>query len=69
LAAVIETVVPRTRDTLRIHPATRTFQALRMAVNQELESLEAFLSRVLGDLRPRGEAGVWFRFIPWKTGW
>jgi len=52
LAAVIEKVVPRTRDSLRIHPATRTFQALRMAVNQELESLEAFLSRVLGNLRP-----------------
>ncbi|HOV87258.1 MAG TPA: 16S rRNA (cytosine(1402)-N(4))-methyltransferase RsmH [Syntrophobacteraceae bacterium] len=58
LAAVIETVVPRTRDTLRIHPATRTFQALRMAVNQELESLEAFLSRVLGDLRSGGRLCV-----------
>lgn len=35
-----------------IHPATRTFQALRMAVNQELESLEDFLNQALEILKP-----------------
>lgn len=58
LAAVIQEVVPPTRDTFRIHPATRTFQALRMAVNRELEALDAFLSRVLEDLRPGGRLCV-----------
>ena len=36
--------VPRTRDSFRIHPATRTFQALRIAVNHELESVGALLA-------------------------
>lgn len=35
-----------------IHPATRTFQALRMAVNQELESLDQFLDSALEILKP-----------------
>jgi 16S rRNA (cytosine1402-N4)-methyltransferase len=36
------------------HPATQTFQALRMAVNQELESLERFLAEGYDLLRPEG---------------
>ncbi|HZD41931.1 MAG TPA: 16S rRNA (cytosine(1402)-N(4))-methyltransferase RsmH [Terriglobales bacterium] len=36
------------------HPATQTFQALRMAVNQELESLERFLAEGYELLRPEG---------------
>lgn len=54
LAGVVVEVVPKTKDSRRIHPATRTFQALRMAVNQDLESLENFLSRVLNVLKPGG---------------
>ncbi len=54
LAELVGTVVPKTRDSARIHPATRTFQALRLAVNRELESLEAFLSGALDALRPGG---------------
>ncbi len=42
LAHVIESVAPRTE---RIHPATRTFMALRLAVNAELEELDALLER------------------------
>ena len=54
LAKEIERVVPRTKDSLRIHPATRTFQALRLAVNHELDSLEQFLSQVLDLMKPGG---------------
>src|SRR5262249_44627047 len=38
LAEIVERVLPRGRE--RIHPATRTFQALRIAVNEELAELE-----------------------------
>jgi 16S rRNA (cytosine1402-N4)-methyltransferase len=54
LAELIRKVVPMTKDARRIHPATRTFQALRLAVNQELEALERFLSIVLDVLKPEG---------------
>jgi 16S rRNA (cytosine1402-N4)-methyltransferase len=40
LARVIEQAVPRTG---RLHPATQTFMALRLAVNEELEELDRFL--------------------------
>ena len=42
----------------RIHPATQTFQALRMAVNRELESLEAGLEDGTALLRPGGRMAV-----------
>jgi len=40
------------RAKARNHPATRTFQALRMAVNRELEELEEFLKRIAGRMKP-----------------
>jgi len=43
LAELVKRCVPRTADSDRIHPATRTFQALRIAVNDELGALEQFL--------------------------
>ncbi|HEV3138379.1 MAG TPA: 16S rRNA (cytosine(1402)-N(4))-methyltransferase RsmH [Pirellulales bacterium] len=43
LADLVRRSVPRNRDAQRIDPATRTFQALRIAVNDELESLEVAL--------------------------
>jgi 16S rRNA (cytosine1402-N4)-methyltransferase len=51
LAALIEERLPRTG---RIHPATRTFQALRIAVNGELENLTRGLEDVLPMLRSGG---------------
>jgi len=42
----------------RIHPATRTFQALRIAVNQELEGLAEFLTESVAFLRPAGRLAV-----------
>ena len=40
------------RAKARNHPATRTFQALRMAVNRELEELKEFLKRIAGRMKP-----------------
>ena len=54
LADLIQGVVPKSKDALRIHPATRTFQALRMAVNSELDNLRLFLAHVLDLLQPGG---------------
>ncbi len=46
------------RQTGRIHPATRTFQALRIAVNDELGQLERFLEPAARALRPGGRLAV-----------
>ncbi len=55
LAALAAAGVPYKRGT--IHPATRTFQALRIAVNHELERLEAALPQILEVLKQGGEGG------------
>lgn len=57
LAEVIRGAVPGGRKA-RIHPATRVFQALRIAVNRELEELEAGLPAGLAALAPGGRAVV-----------
>ena len=46
LARIVCSAVPRQTPPPRIHPATRTFQALRIAVNQELKALRIALERI-----------------------
>jgi 16S rRNA (cytosine1402-N4)-methyltransferase len=57
LARTIRRAVPRRRDD-RIDPATRTFQALRIAVNEELKWLEVALRRLPDCLRPGGRIAI-----------
>jgi len=55
LAKLIEGVVPRTE---KIHPATRTFMALRIAVNREQEELDALLESIPRLVKPGGRAVI-----------
>lgn len=48
----------RGRSRQGIHPATRTFQALRIAVNEELKGLEEFFPEAMGYLKPGGRIVV-----------
>ncbi|WP_019398570.1 MULTISPECIES: 16S rRNA (cytosine(1402)-N(4))-methyltransferase RsmH [Pseudoxanthomonas] len=56
LANLIAGVVPRGKD--RSHPATRSFQAIRIHINRELADLEAGLDAALAALRPGGRLAV-----------
>jgi 16S rRNA (cytosine1402-N4)-methyltransferase len=57
LADLVRSVVPRSRGH-NIDPATRTFQALRIAVNQELHALEIALRRLPDCLKPGGRLAI-----------
>ena len=56
LAQVIEAAVPRRGR--RLHPATRTFQAIRMRVNNDLENLESALQQAIRVLKQGGRLAV-----------
>jgi len=58
LAGAIASSFPPKQRNGRIHPATRTFQALRIAVNSELASLETFLNQAPRWLKPGGRIGI-----------
>jgi 16S rRNA (cytosine1402-N4)-methyltransferase len=55
LADIVSAVVPRRG---KIHPATKTFQALRIAVNDELGEVERALPAFIGLLKPGGRLAV-----------
>jgi len=57
LAEIVRRAVPR-KGYSRIDPATRTFQAIRIWVNRELEDLDGFLTRAAGRLAPAGRLVV-----------
>ena len=55
LAKLIEGVAPRTG---KLHPATKTFMALRLAVNREMEELDSLLEAIPRLLRKGGRAVI-----------
>ena len=58
LAQVVTRAIPSRAGLHQIHPATRSFMALRLAVNGELDNLEQFLGKVLTVLRPGGRVVI-----------
>ena len=58
LAEVVSGAIPRKAWPHRIHPATKTFQALRIAVNDELGALAQWLDALPAMVRPGGRAGA-----------
>jgi 16S rRNA (cytosine1402-N4)-methyltransferase len=58
LALIVEKAAGPAARRFRIHPATRTFQALRIAVNHEIEGIPAFVSGAVSVLRRGGRLAV-----------
>jgi 16S rRNA (cytosine1402-N4)-methyltransferase len=58
LARIVEDAAGPAARRFRIHPATRTFQALRIAVNGEIEGIPAFVAGAVSLLRRGGRLGV-----------
>jgi 16S rRNA (cytosine1402-N4)-methyltransferase len=58
LASAVASSVPGKYRNGKIHPATRVFQALRIAVNEELAALETFLEKAPLWLHPGGRLGI-----------
>ncbi|WP_324272897.1 16S rRNA (cytosine(1402)-N(4))-methyltransferase RsmH [Acinetobacter junii] len=56
LAELVKTAHPKWEK--HKHPATRTFQAIRIAINKELEDIEIFLPQAVELLKPKGQLAV-----------
>ena len=57
-ADIVYQAVPAVARRGKIHPATKTFQALRIAVNEELQVLEEFIANSLSVLKPGGRLAI-----------
>ena len=57
LASIIKGVMPNSKR-MRVHPATRTFQALRIAVNNEMGAIESVLPQAMRVLAPGGRLAI-----------
>jgi len=58
LADAVWRAVPESYRHGRIHPATRTFQALRIAVNEELDRISRAIPAILAHIRPGGRCAI-----------
>src|SRR3989339_329107 len=57
LVGIIRSAIPK-KFWGKIHPATRTFQAIRIEVNQELKNLEKFIPQAISALSPGGRLAI-----------
>ena len=58
LNEIIKSVLPRNYERGRIEPATRTFQALRIYANRELENIEDVLKKIREIIKPDGRVAI-----------
>ena len=58
LADIVERAIPKRHQSKKIHAATKTFQALRIEVNQEMQSLKLFLPQAIERLKVGGRLAV-----------
>jgi len=59
LARIVASAYPAKRRAMaRNHPATKTFQALRIEVNRELEEIEEFIAAIVDRIRPGGRIAI-----------
>lgn len=58
LAEIVKLAIPHKFRYGRISPATKTFQALRIEINKELENLEKFIPQAIGALAPGGRLAI-----------
>lgn len=58
LVSIVESAVPGDHRRKKIHAATKTFQALRMEVNQELQALRSLLFQAVEILKPGGRLAI-----------
>jgi 16S rRNA (cytosine1402-N4)-methyltransferase len=58
LAEIVKNAIPKKFWSKNIHPATKTFQALRIEVNQELENLKKFIPQAVKVLNPSGRLAI-----------